>query len=476
MKKADNWAVISPGFNLFSNNCIDFVRSVTKSIGIELPPRFSFRHGIALTPKQFLIRVKKQAYSRDGIKYKNYLSIKHNGNGTYSGPLDEGLPKGKGRLVGQTQVYKGNFKKGIPDGEGSLISKDEIFTGNFKTGIPNGQGELTDRKTGDKVIGNFINGKIEGKVLKVHESGNATSTYEIKDGKYVSPISTTYKNGSISSTQVDENGTTLSSIQIEPDGATISTTYKNGKPSTARIRTSDGREIDIERFDDADPVISYGTVKTKDYTYIGYLRSLIFHGQGVLMRGNDKWQGNFNNGRIEGPNSHVVIDGAVFNGTIWYDGNDLYQNGLVTYTNGDTYEGELKNNRWHGRGRLIHTEKRKKILGIGIGSSKSYKIEGVFVNGTPPRFEKDHSLPPLPEEHFPDNSWMKVPIPDIEGILSSKSNAKPNDTPVTVSKPSAEPKPADNKKLIEVPKESNQQKKPIKSKEKKKVQIYFQLG
>ena len=88
------------------------------------------------------------------------ITLGINGNqrtGTYTGPLENGLPHGRGRFEweysGNRSVYEGDFANGILQGQGVLTVKAKngewAYTGEFVGGVP--QGEL-ERIGGDGLI------------------------------------------------------------------------------------------------------------------------------------------------------------------------------------------------------------------------------------------------------------------------------------------------------------------------------------
>ena len=434
---AKKW-IESPGiYHIFGNNCIDFTQKVLDAAGVDLPSA----NLMSLTPKTYLDRIQSKL-SDQGLDNNNGSKILLYEKGTYIGPLKNGFPNGKGRLVttnsvyngefkngartvgtltAKNETYSGEFKNGVYHGNGKRVTENYTYTGEFKNGKPNGQGVLQNRKDNYELNGMFVNGRIEGRVKKISDGGNKNSSYTIKNGDYISPIETKYRDGSTETIITDSKGTKSSSEYKGVDGTNVTLKYSNEKPSQAHYKLSNGKDILIDKFYDGNSDSGHGTVTTKDYSYVGDLKLLQFHGKGVLIIGQDKWEGDFINGRAEGT-VRVTKGDLVFDGQIWYDQKHSYQKGTVRFANGDTYQGELRNFVIHGNGIFSHTEPPpRKILFFRIGNSNSYTVtynnfdsEKVASVMAPPR-------PISPAEAFPDVGLFKGP-PPLQIQESPKSN------------------------------------------------------
>lgn len=397
------WIKYPPKFNIFTNNCINLTQNVAQAIGINLPSRLT--HPLSLTPKSYLNLIKEELYSKNGIDYKNNSKIKIITNGTFIGNLNDGKPEGDGKLISAIDVYKGAFKDGKP----------------------NGNGELTMFISSDKIVGNFIDGRPQGKIKIVHGNVDAVSSVEIRNGKYVGQTTTIYKDGSKQITQTDDIGMPLSATFNGTDGA-IENIKFNGKgqmESALYVNSDKSVEIVIDKFYSGQPDYTHGTVKGNGYRYVGDLKFFRYHGKGTLTSGNNKWEGDFVNGRLEGKNVHIEIDGTIFDGEIKYDENHSYQNGLLRFLSGDTYNGELRDFRFHGKGRLIHNgEKDCLFLGL-LCNSNSFDITDTFTNGTSPALQKmGVGLPP--NAAFPDTQAFKVPIDLPNKVKEDQNKTNPN--------------------------------------------------
>lgn len=89
-----------------------------------------------------------------------------------------------------------------------------------------------------------------------------------------------------------------------------------------------------------------GTAKT----YIGYFENNEWHGKGLAIFGDHSFKGNFKKGRPDGWIEEIDEGVLRFNGT--YKNGDR-EKGRLVRSNGDEYEGEFKEGKYHGQGRLV---------------------------------------------------------------------------------------------------------------------------
>jgi hypothetical protein len=117
-------------------------------------------------------------------------------DGTYTGPLLNGLPHGKGiwtKLDGTS--YEGEFKAGKFHGIGTLINKDgDRYTGNFKDGIKEGYGVYTSADNGVRYEGEFKAGKFHGRGTLIYNDGQKYAG-DFSEGLVTGRGKMTYANG-----------------------------------------------------------------------------------------------------------------------------------------------------------------------------------------------------------------------------------------------------------------------------------------
>jgi len=84
-------------------------------------------------------------------------------NGTYQGPLNDGVMEGKGEFrFNDGSIYIGDFQRNSMEGRGKLTFKDgREYTGEFKNNLMHGQGHLS-WPNGDRYQGPFYNGEMHG--------------------------------------------------------------------------------------------------------------------------------------------------------------------------------------------------------------------------------------------------------------------------------------------------------------------------
>ncbi|KAK2735192.1 hypothetical protein FQN57_001332 [Myotisia sp. PD_48] len=83
----------------------------------------------------------------------------------YSGELNKGYYHGKGTHISDSgDTYTGTFVQGIRHGSGNIeyVSGD-TFEGGWAGNLPHGQGTFIERKTGNKYVGGYQDGKRHGK-------------------------------------------------------------------------------------------------------------------------------------------------------------------------------------------------------------------------------------------------------------------------------------------------------------------------
>ena len=98
-----------------------------------------------------------------------------------------------------------------------------------------------------------------------------------------------------------------------------------------------------------------GVLQSNTVKYIGQFKKGIkwFHGREIEQ--DEVYEGEFVNGRRKGQGVRFTEE-SVEEGLF-----DIYlEKGKIMFSNGDSYEGDLKNNKFHGSGRFV--EKGKGIV------------------------------------------------------------------------------------------------------------------
>ena len=91
-----------------------------------------------------------------------------------------------------------------------------------------------------------------------------------------------------------------------------------------------------------------------------------FHSEPIKFKNNNIYYGNWNeDNQMEGYGVYYINDRKIITEGVWLKGNIVF--GRIFFSNGDIYEGEIKNSFPHGKGKMIY--------------SNNEKYEGEFQNG-----------------------------------------------------------------------------------------------
>ena len=260
----------------------------------------------------------------------------------YKGVFVDGKLNGKGYFyrADESVGFIGEYKDGERDGDGTEYEEDGTeYHGEFRHNKRNGHGEV---KRGDDVLfeGGWVDGKKEGPGKEI--SGCTIYSGDFKQGERHGKGLLSRRDG-----QLIYNGDWL-----------------NGK------KNGEGCEI------------LKGGIK-----YVGNFRDDRYEGHGkqwqedVLV-----FEGEFVNGLRDGPGTVYNQDGSIItkgvfrksrlNGecTIYYGSPSVYYSGMVVddipngkgtehTADGDVYEGEFMNGKWHGHGQLMDSKMHLKYDG-----------------------------------------------------------------------------------------------------------------
>jgi hypothetical protein len=91
---------------------------------------------------------------------------------TYSGDWVNNMMEGNGTYsFGRQYKYKGEFKANKFEGQGVLMTPEGEHKGEFKNSKPHGPGSMTSSRSGNRLKGNWVNGKKEGDFLLIRSDG-----------------------------------------------------------------------------------------------------------------------------------------------------------------------------------------------------------------------------------------------------------------------------------------------------------------
>ena len=182
------------------------------------------------------------------------------------------------------------------------------------------------QKNGAYFIGNFSNGKMQGKGRKV------MADLTVYEGNFVNN---------------KEEG---KGRCIFPSGAIYEGDWKNGKQNGYGIEILPGKQH-----------------------YEGQFKNGMKNGKGICKFDDGSiYEGDFVNDKYDGDGKYTQIGGKIYEGQ-WKEG---VENGfgILNYETGITYIGEFENGRPHGRGKLLHKDGKQVMEGNWVNG----KEEGVF--------------------------------------------------------------------------------------------------
>lgn len=142
----------------------------------------------------------------DGVFDKgllHYGTITNPDDVIYTGPLQEGIPNGEGKLSNREMTYAGGFKEGAfhgvgtlmlgdgtykgqwlagkPHGKGTLVTKEMTYVGDFKEGLFHGKGHVTSNDEQEFYDGEWNEGKAHGHGIKYFSDSNSVYEGEFKN-------------------------------------------------------------------------------------------------------------------------------------------------------------------------------------------------------------------------------------------------------------------------------------------------------
>lgn len=251
--------------------------------------------------------------------------LKFSKNDHYNGSFRNSLFHGQGKRTWESgDVYEGRFRDGRRDGRGVLMkAKNEfMYDGDWRDGVMHGDGEIIWNKHPEysRYVGEFHENIRQGRGM-----------LETKDGII-------YKGHFI-------NGTMIKGRMILPDGSMYEGDVKGNFPhGTGTIHWSDGTSFQGEWSHG----VPYGMGEQSDAT------------QSTL-------RGCFGEAGVSGPGERVFL---ISGGKISSNSNNRSGSNTALYR----YEGDMRDNKMHGNGKLFWPDGR-----MYEGQFKADSIEG---NGT----------------------------------------------------------------------------------------------
>lgn len=273
--------------------------------------------------------------------------------GRYSGPLQDGLRHGEGRLDWNNGArYEGGFARGLFEGRGRLSGADgTVYEGDFRGGLRAGQGRLSF-PDGSVYAGGFRDNVFDGQG-RLERPDPSVYEGQFRLGRFEGQ-------GKLSDSSGDYRGEFRQGL---PSGQG-ELVMKNG--SRYRGGFLRGQFSGKGRFQTADGQVYEGDFEANDFTgegrfdaagggrHEGRFLKWVPQGPGTWIdpEGN-RYQGDFDKGRLA---SGVVLgaDGSRYEG-----GLDEFMpqgQGTLSLSNGDRYTGGFEHGLYHGEGTLTHAE------------------------------------------------------------------------------------------------------------------------
>ena len=313
--------------------------------------------------------------------YLKYLfTTKLGGKGTYVGPLKDGKPEGKGKVVFDSgSVYEGDFHNGWRDGEGvHTFANGDRYEGSFKEDMRTGQAEYIF-KNGDVYEGVFLDGKLtgngkvkyadgsvyEGDLKDMIREGRGKCTWvdgrvfegEWKEDKFTSG-ELTWPSGASYTGSIKDNVFNGFGIYKGINGRSYQGSWEYGS-NNANIQLTypeAGKDGVLYYFE---PLIVYTDERMGFYS--GQHKDWIPEGRGRLVFTNgDIYWGDFHNGFFCGQGILKKKNGESYNGE-FKDG-EMNGHGVYKYASGDSFEGEFKDGKKLNKPNIYRWAKGRDIL------------------------------------------------------------------------------------------------------------------
>jgi len=283
----------------------------------------------------------------------------------------------KGNRLNASAIYEGNWINELFDGYGKLTyPSGSKYEGNWKTGKKNGKGKLT-KANGGIFDGSFNMGLFTGRAKQIYENGDIYVGDFIDDKKQGNG-SYTFKSGEFYNGQWANNKYNGKGKYIFKNGDSYEGDFVND------IWQGNGTYThftETNHFDENGDTI-YDIIDT----YTGQWANGKYNGKGSMSWGQIKnYTGDFVDGQKHGVGTESAIAGITYTGQ-W--ANDLYNgkgewsdenvgigehkgtyignfvngkkqgNGIMTYVNGGSYNGQWANDLYNGKGKLILPNKK----------------------------------------------------------------------------------------------------------------------
>ncbi len=274
------------------------------------------------------------------------FTAKLGGEGMYSGPLKDGKPEGKGKVIFESGgAYEGDFHNGWRHGKGIHVwANGDRYEGDFREDMRTGNGVLS-YTDGRRFEGEFLNGSSHGKTRLFFPNGDTLEGIWEK-GKVAAnkPNIYSFANGDRLECEGWDGGSHGKGIYYWADGRVEEMTYRHG------FQVQEVSDLDY-----TDPDGDRGK-------YTGLLWKGVADGYGVMVYEDyaryGKYEGEWKEGKRMGHGVYTWANGSRYKGD-FVDGKRT-GHGVYTWANGNRYEGKWIDNKRHGRGVFYSANGQKK--------------------------------------------------------------------------------------------------------------------
>ena len=188
-------------------------------------------------------------------------------------------------------------------------------------------------------------------LFKNEGEGGETDMDKLKNSNYVNrPIEVTSNYRKINEKEIDKGNKLKSPNKIK----------NNLEKKLPEI----GTYISEENYNSFISQNIHNYIQNNKLDYKNYLSPNVptFHANPIKFKNNNIYYGNWNkDGEMEGYGIYYLNDRQITTEGIWNNGNIVF--GRIFFTNGDIYEGEMKNSIPDGKGKLIFVKNKEKYIG-----------------------------------------------------------------------------------------------------------------
>ncbi len=250
---------------------------------------------------------------------------------------------------GDGSFYFGELKDDVRSGMGSYVwENSSSYHGNWKKGEMTGQGTFY-YADGGIYKGNFKDGKFSGIGVLEQANGN-TYTGNFEEGKQAGKGKFVYANGDIYEGEFRNNKITGTGTMLFIDGSKYEGDWLNGQyHEKGTLTRKDGFYIKGAFLNGNESIVKYYNPNHQEVTKLVYYDLPESGFAKRKLENGDVYEGNWLNGKYHGEGKISYTNGNKFEGQ-FFEGNRKY--GLFIWLSGSSYFGEFVNNQATGKTRF----------------------------------------------------------------------------------------------------------------------------